>query len=35
MLCSTLVLVGLRAVLHVDGIAQIDLVLQQIGNGAV
>ena len=30
-----LVLVGSAAVLHVDGIAQIDLVLQQIGNGAV
>ena len=30
MLCSTLVLVGLRAVLHVDGVAQIDFVLQHI-----
>ena len=31
----SLVLVGSAAVLHVDGIAQIDLVLQKIGNGAV
>ena len=31
----SLVLVGSAAVLHVDGIAQIDLILQQIGNGAV
>ena len=31
----SLVLVGSAAVLHVDGIAQIDLVLQKIGNGTV
>ena len=31
----TLVFVGLRAVLHIDRVAQIQLVFQHIGDGAV
>ena len=35
MLDPPFVLVGLRTVLHVDGVAQINFVFQQVGNGAV
>ena len=31
----SLVLVGSAAVLHVDGVAQINFVFQQVGNGTV
>ena len=35
MLDPPFVLVGLRTVLHVDGVAQINFVFQQVGNGTV
>ena len=35
MLHPSLILIGFSAIFHIDGIAQIDLILQQIGNSTV